>query len=565
MKPEHPYGAVALGWVVLFALVSSMCAQEATAPRHTGVPQDWSQHHIVFSRDALARHPDLMYREPRILHQAMQRWQAPNSDVFHGAAVAPRPASANISGQHRDWSVRLAGRLPANMFPAKFSFDASALPDCTNDYVVFGPAVTQTPGVSGVPPNLVAFNNLYVGSLPAGLCGPGPAPTVLFAYNITTVTGGRIRTSPILSLDGTKIAFVESVPANVGLGITAQAIFHVLTWTAGKGTLLAAAVPAAMTSLTYSPTSNNTSSSPWIDYSSDIVYLGADNGKVYKITGVFKGTPTLAGAPWPVLVTKNLHLTSPVLDAGLGVLMVGSTNGTLFQINTSSGALTPLVVGASGQTSPGIVAAPIVDVTNGTTFVVSANDGTSAVLVEADTASNTSLRSVRIGLGSATPAGGTATALSLYEPAFTNNYFNDPSSGDIRLCGTGDADTTPWQYAFGFTGRTMNLNRAGGQQLLTSTLARCTGFTEFFNPNVNGGTDFFFFGLTQDCTAPGTGFADGCVVARSSDTTITKATVNGGPSGIVVDNFSTAGQAANIYLSADKVNTVYKFSQFGLQ
>jgi|ERR1019366_8607241 hypothetical protein len=561
MKPRHRDGAVAVWWVVFFALVPSMCAQEAPAPRHTGVPQDWSQHHIVFSRDALARHPDLIYREPRILHQAMQRWQAPNSDVFHGAAA--RPVSANNSGQHRDWSVNLSGRLIANMFPAKFSFDAGAPPDCNNDYVVFGLAVAQTPGASGtgVDPGLVAFNNLYSDPVNGGgFCdppnGPGLGPLVLFAYNITTVTGGKIVTSPILSEDGTKIGFVESVP-----GATPQAIFHVLTWTSGQGTLLAAAAPTKMTSLTFSTNADSTSSSPWIDYSNDIVYLGADNGVVYQITGVFKGTPTIgANPPWPVTVSNNLHLTSPVLDVGLGVLMVGSTNGTLYQINTTTGALATLEVGKSGGTSPGIVAAPIVDVSNGTTFVVSANDGTSAVLVEADTASMTQLSKARIGQGA---AGG--TALNLYEPAFTNSYFTNPSNGDIRLCGTGAADTTPWQYAFGFTGRTMTTTPAGKQQLLTSTAARCTGWTEFFNPNVNGGTDFFFFGLTQDCTAPGNGPADGCVVARSSSTTLTKATVNGGPSGIVVDNYSTAGQASSIYLMADKVSTAYKFTQNGLK
>jgi hypothetical protein len=43
------------------------------------------------------------------------------------------------------------------------------------------------------------------------------------------------------------------------------------------------------------------------------------------------------------------------------------------------------------------------------------------------------------------------------------------------------------------------------------------------------------------------------------------ATVNGGPSGIVVDNYSTAGQAASIYLMANKVSTAYKFTQNGLQ
>ncbi len=546
VKPKHPY-AYLLAWCVMAcALVPNMCAQGGAVPRHTGVPQDWSQSHIVFSRDALVQHPDVIYREQRVLHQAMQRWQAPNSDVFHGAEA--RQASGNTGG-HRDWNEILGkGRLVANAYPAKYSFDPGAPPSCAGDFVVLG---LDTAGVTGGQANLVAFNNLYSGS--GGMCGA--APTVLFAYNTTTVTGGKIVTSPIISEDGTKIAFVESV-----VGPPASAIFHILTFTAGQGTIAAAAAaPAAMISLPYSTSAYNTASAPWIDYNSDIVYVGADNGKVYQITGVFKGTPTISGSPWPVLVSANFHLTPPVLDATLGFLMVGSANASLYQINTTTGALSSLAIGKKGATSSGIVAAPIVDVTNGTTFAVSANDGTSAVLVEADTASLTQLSKVRIGEGA---AGGTAVAL--YQPAFNNQYFNNPANGDIRLCGTGTADTTPWQYSFGFTGRTMNTVVSDKGQLLTSTAARCTGWTEFFNPN-EGNTDYFFFGLTQDCTAAGT--AGGCVVELTGagpTLALTFATVNGGSSGIVVDNYSTAGQASSIYLTAERINTAYKFTQNGL-
>src|ERR1019366_7781294 len=537
-----------------------MCAQEAPAPRHTGVPQDWSQHHIVFSRDALARHPDLIYWEPRILHQAMQRWQAPNSDVFHGAAA--RPVSANNSGHHRDWSVKLEGRLIANMFPAKFSFDAGAPPSCTNDYVVFGLAIA---GVTGGHPNLVAFNNLYSDPVSGGgFCDPplGPGLTVLFAYNITTATGGKIVTSPILSEDGSKIAFVESLGTS--------AVFHVLTWTAGQGTLAAAAAPTAMTSLTFSTNADSTTSSPWIDYSNDIVYLGADNGVVNQITGVFKGTPTLtAGSPWPVAVGTE-HLTPPVLDSGRGLLMVGSADGNLYQINTSTGALATLRVGKQGGTGAGIMAAPIVDVTNDTTFVVSANGGSSAVLVEVKTSKMVQHSLAEIGQGAS--GGATTPPVQLYEPAFSNDYFNDPSTGLITLCGTGASDTTPYQYAFGFTGTGMHESNVAGfpKQLSTSTTDRCTGWTEFFNPNLGAapGTDFFFFGLTDDCTELGSGITNGCVVAigvNGSSTTTTAAPVDGGPSGIVVDNYRTAEQAASIHLMADTLDTAYKFTQNGLK
>jgi hypothetical protein len=563
MNSTRPYSAIAIAIAmcaaVWFAVVLSMapglCAQEAAAPRHTGVPQDWSLHHIVFSRDALAQNPDLIYREPRILFQAMQRWQAPNSNVFHGADSLP--ASVNDSGQ-RDWSLAIGAKVVYHMFPAKYSFDPAAAPDCIHDYVVFGMVAIGTPGASGGQANLVALNNLYVNSNGTGFCKGITAPTVLFAYNITTVTGGKISTSPVLSLDGTKIAFVESVP-----GTSPQAIFHVLTWTAGQGAIKNAAAPgASMTSLTFSPTSNCTTSSPWVDYGADVAYVGSDKGIVYKIAGVFNGTPTLVSTGgFPVTVHLNFHLTPPVLDGGRSALMVGSSDGVLYQINATTGALTPRRVGLKGGTTAGIVGAPIVDVTNGTTFVVSANgassvpSGSSAVLVQANTATMAEMARAPIGLGS---SGG--TNLNLYEPALSNDYFNNPSTGVIRLCGTDPANTNPWQYAFGFGGVggiTMNTTPSFSQILLTSATARCTGWTEFFNLNL--GTDFFFFGLTPDCIG-----TSGCVAETTGDTAATTVTVNGGPSGIVVDNYSTLPEASSIYLTSETGGTAYKFTQNGL-
>ena len=545
MKPRHAHGALVI-WTWFSVFVSGLWAQEPSNLLRAGVPQDWTQHHIVFSRDGLAAHPDLIYNEPRILHQAVQRWQSGNANIFRGAGTT-QTSSGGIP--QRDWNVSLGtGRLAFGMFPAKYSFDVGAPPNCTTDYVVFGLNVV---GATGGQANFVAFNNLYAGT--GGICLVGP--TVMFAYNVTTNGAGRVQTSPVLSLDGKKIAFVES--AN-------RSIFHVLTWSAGagNGAITAAAVPgtgnaASMTSLTYA-TTTNTRSSPWVDYNADIAYVGADDGRIYKITGVFTGTPTLAGAPFPVSVSPGVRLTAPVLDKSRGLLMVGDQNGTLFSVNTTTGAVTSLAVGLSSGTNPGILAPPIVDITNGTTFAVSANDGTSGVLVEVDTATMTQLAKARIGQASRS-----GTAINLFQPAFSNDYFNDPSTGVVRLCGTGASDITPWQYAFGFTGRIMSSTAASSGQLLTSTRARCSGFTEFFNPNINGGSDFFFFGLTFDCSPPS---GSGCVVARSPDGTLTKFNVAGGSSGIVVDNFSTAGQASSIYFSGTRApNLAIKLTQNGLQ
>ena len=272
----------------------------------------------------------------------------------------------------------------------------------------------NTPGVAGGQANLVAYNNLY-----SGAGGPCVGPTTLFSYNVTTVAGGQIWTSPILSADGKKIAFVEA--SNSGAGTS---VFHVLTWASGAGNGVSAtdsAVPgagnaASMTSVTYAG-SGNTRSSPWIDYATDSVYVAANNGGVYKINNVFFGTPTLAGAPWPVAVSPGRVLSSPVLDNGTGNLFVDDTRGLLFQTNTTTGAFKSLPVGLAGSTGAAIVDGPLVDPSNGTVFAFSANDGTSAVVVEADTTSLAELARARIGQG-----GTTGTALALYDGAFDNNY-----------------------------------------------------------------------------------------------------------------------------------------------
>ena len=148
---------------------------------------------------------------------------------------------------------------------------------------------------------------------------------------------------------------------------------------------------------------------------------------------MFTGTPTLAGAPWPVAISPNVRPSSPVLDKNLGLVLVGSQNGTYHSIDTTTGAVKTLVVGASGGTNPGILAAPIVDVTNGISFVVSSNDGTSGVLVEADSETMTQLAKAPIGQASKS-----GTAIRLFQPAFsgTKNVYMEVSDG------TGDSG---WQ------------------------------------------------------------------------------------------------------------------------
>lgn len=219
------------------------------------------------------------------------------------------------------------------------------------------------------------------------------------------------------------------------------------------------------------------------------------------------------------------------------------------------------------QFNASILDGPIVDQSNGTVFAISSNDGTSAVVVQADTATLTQLARARIGRGSTT-----GTSVNLYDGAFTNDYFNSPSQGFMLVCGTGTNSSSPFMYAFGFTGNVLNTTATTSAQILNAPSSRCSPVTEFFNPNVGAnGTDFFFWGITRNCTA--NGVSGGCIIAFNGNLPVTFISTNtvvvtepGGTSVIAPDNFSTQGQASSVYFS-DQANgpfSAVKLTQNGL-
>lgn len=182
-----------------------------------------------------------------------------------------------------------------------------------------------TAGTNGAQANIVALNQLYSGS-GAPLCGV-TNPEFIFSYASGV---GPVATSPNLSLNGTKISYVENDP-NIG------AIFHVLTFGTGSTEYAAACAAsnngASMPTCATSPvipgsTANSTAtdfmlplglvaanagtavagasdsfSSPFIDYADDVTFVGDDNGYVYAINATYLGTPAYAGGNFPVQVS----------------------------------------------------------------------------------------------------------------------------------------------------------------------------------------------------------------------------------------------------------------------
>jgi hypothetical protein len=611
--------------VVILAV--SAWPQQASNSGHVGRVRDWTSSHIMVSGGLTPANLRLAEMEPRIRFRLTERFRpenvqlsggynsdnnGPNQDLVPppSGTVVDGMSSQNTASRKIDWSVPLgAGNVAPNNFPAKFSFDINANPDCVNDYVVFALNVA---GVTQGQANLVGINQLYSGSNPTGICGT--APNINWSYNGSTANG-KVLTSVVLSLDGSKIAYVESA--------SGSSVFHVLSWKAGEGTsVTAAASPtpvgsctvstSCLASVTYSTTHTATLASPWVDYQTDKGFLASDDGKIYRISCVFKcplnANPTVDWSfKLPVAGTGGA-LPKPnggVYNYPYGYLIVGDQLGEIWTINaggsTPSVAFGPVMVGGGGCTianPPGRTGTPAPCTANGKSYGIpdsieldssggseriyaySGNDGTpgaSAVVVQmSQTLTLASQVRVHVGLGS---VANTTTHVDLHSGDFDNAYFyGTPSSGHLFLCGTGTNDTTPYRYWIGFSAYpVMDANPTQGVQQTATPGIPCTPYSEFYNPNIK------LRGLTNDHDLLMSGLVgsgtNGNVISDDISSVpsvgIMFVPYPGGTSAIVFDDVSSQPQASSLYFSTLGVVTqvgtcinsrcAVKLSQLSLQ
>jgi hypothetical protein len=451
-----------------------------------------------------------------------------------------------------------------------------------------------------------AGNNYAVGDTGTITGGTGALAT----YQVTAVSGGGV-TAFTITYSGTG----QTTRNNAGttrtsglgngalqLNITAvssssAAHFHVLAWKAGDGRsasnlqnvlapvtistfALTAPAPGSGTAtdlaLGLSTAGTDTLSSPFVDYTNDVAYVGNDIGVLYRIKDVFctGNNPDCAGpiqpapsldATWGTGGAVTIggtctggagQLTAPVLDFVTLNVYVGCADGKLYQISPT-GTVTSLTVGDSraARIHGGIVDPPIVDGVNGFVYVASgsANNGANGVLVQA-----------KVGLASsvAVPIG-SGNQCDLHAPALNNAYYTSPTSPGALIYIPGVIGTVGPCTATGATGGTLRYYAvtfgAGGVMTPGAPAASRSAsvgtpgnefapMTEFFNPNLGGGRDLIFFSAitTGDDMAalnvtngfPGSAFVAGPV------------TEGFGTSGMVVDNFSTSTQAASVYFNA---------------
>jgi hypothetical protein len=328
-------------------------------------------------------------------------------------------------------------------------------------------------------------------------------------------------------------------------------------------------------------TKNNTYSQPFYSYATDELYVGDNDGKLWKVETVFTGTPTLAAAPWNngVVVDSGQELTGPVLDYATGNILVADLGGQVTAVNSTTGAIVATLTGQGVITDP-----PIVDSTTGQVFVFSGGGGSlsSSVVLEADTSLN-SPTTVNIGTNS--------SGTHVHAGTFDNTYFSSVNStGNLYVCGKQTSNSAPALYSISIVNGSMNGINGGPFNLTTNATAHeCSPLAEIFNPNQtsppneNAGIDWLFVGIPVNCAFGGA--STGCLT--SFDITggfpsfpFAVSAERGGTTGMIEDNISTAGQASSVYFTtltspgaggcdvepaADSTTCLVKRTQAGLQ
>ena len=170
-------GALAVAVLVGMCGIGSAQAQSAVAKGDGGdkipVVRDWSSRSVIhrnprtpeeFERAGRTADMRARYRDPRYVASLMRRIDAeapsqPQSLLAGNARAggvatatndrrrghgSPAPQDGGTSSVLRDWSNVLGGGTSSlggsgvpGVFPAKYNFDITAAPSCTNDFVVY--------------------------------------------------------------------------------------------------------------------------------------------------------------------------------------------------------------------------------------------------------------------------------------------------------------------------------------------------------------------------------------------------------------------------------------------
>ncbi|MGA7295642.1 MAG: hypothetical protein WBW53_17845 [Terriglobales bacterium] len=612
----------------LLMFTGAVPAQEAlpvpaSATPQFGGPADWSNRHVIYTRNGSVEDMLRLRDDPRFLNSLRVHYARAhrtqlqpaneglneagasdaglNVDTSRGGPqefqplgpwgpIKDRPVPAlKLNRSKVDWNISLGptAGMAIGETPAVYTYNYST-PTCSNltatppvagDFIVY----TINAGASvGTQANLVGLTNMYTNTSGTGYCS-GTGPSFLFSYAIGS---GGSPLSPVVSLDGTKVAWIENRTATTSF-------LHITTWAANQGGSATSpvAVTGTFSSGSCSPAGSscddaipytastypgctsayiaaNGHSDLYVDYPSDSGFISANNGLLYHIKDIFS-TTSAPSVDFCVPVNTTFEaapssaMSGPVYDPLLKeVFITDSETIYAYLVNASTPTPNFALKGShtyglsyNYQTGPG----PLLDAFNNYIYVFSTDDTTGA----------TSVTQLTTGLATPTrvPLGGRSTNASriLFYGAFDNNYYTyGPANAASTLysCGTDTTATAQDLFAISFSPATglanttpamsNNRNVNGGG----TSSGVCSPITEFYD----GTNDRIFVGMGQPAATSGSDIVTMWNVnSRPTSATTPTATATGylgGTSGMSADNATTAAQAENVYFSTEETGTV---------
>jgi hypothetical protein len=532
-------------WVIAFAffgcLSSAARAQQQFPPgERIGLPWDWSHEHLVFSNTDDPAVREIIQQDPRAFHQWLRRSRTaaqlaaddvqtsfdtflqsfdtlPHSnDTFEDPSAQPAP-KARSGTQHmkhkKDWGVSLGATKfnsigatnSAPLYPAKYTYNINGTPNCEGppgigDYAAFPTGANGITSTNSMHPNgqasIIIYNNLYStqGSV-GGYCSSN-GPTVFAAYvNAacpTTMSSDPILSSPVISLDGTKVAWVTSTGkvqiVTIGSGVlssgTMTALSPACIGSGSSGGDGATLQTVTLGNSAHNPTSGVSVSEVFVDFNGDAAYVGDNDGFLHKISPFFTATGSLTDtttAGWQAshsyslgtLILDNNGFIEKCTTAGTSGSggqpgwnknwNATTTDNTVTWTNIGSGGGWPVyVTGSSNHTDSVALNGPVFDFTSKNIFVGDQNGSLYYVLNPTSTAVGSCANGLTVypclghptatgvtsgggaqmdcSSGSASPGGATCMVMSNKE-GFTDSVVVD-STNSLVITQFSNADNT---------------------------------------------------------------------------------------------------------------------------
>jgi len=392
------------------AFGQGLARQDGSVP----VPMDWSSKHVLFTPGSTKKQAAKILKEPRAYAQWLRHGGAPAS--LHLRRRPPTPPRWRWSQDEigRDWAVSLgAGGVAQGMAPAKYTFDVTAAPNCTSDYVVY-PVNASTGNTRANVVGTFVIEPAAGGTAAITITPTGKIPvTLTLTASASSNTGLNFLVSSTVATNATNLA------AAINRNLNSAALDRIVAVASGDTVTVYALTPGTGVTLT-----DASSLIPPFSFSWGGVTAGTNGAQanIVAFNQLYSG---------PVPGSSFCDLTNPefIFSYASGVgpvatspsLSLDGTEIAYVENDPNIGAILHVLTFGSGSTEYGTAASCVNNNTGGPTLPTCA---TSPVIPGSTTGSTATDFMVPLGLVAANAATGIAGAVDSFSSPFPN-YGDD--------------------------------------------------------------------------------------------------------------------------------------------